>query len=367
MKKYTANYFDDKFKILFRRLLEKEGFVDDVKEFRKQFDIPDNGFTNSLELSEYLMNRLSKKEREETTSLSFLEQYRAEFSKPDEKETDKDDDEEMEKMIKEFDKKYKNDFVPIVVLVSFQTRIKDHSNYFTRDPLITHGKKNKDLYNQTLKIFNKFMDLSLLDPHIAFQYIERYIFLGETGVNGYIKERISCPLCRYIGVDHFSPTAQDMKGKDKGLFGGKYLFNDNTVKRISQYFDSFFLIIRPYATKEEVIQYINDNWDIMKEHTIGKDAFYKELGVNPSKIKKSDIDRNRLVYDLYKSSKKELLSHYKGEQDLSLTGIYKEEVISAILKEKYNIEMSADAIKKTATRFASSTRLKRRPKDIRDI
>ena len=38
-----------------------------------------------------------------------------------------------------------------------------------------------------------------------------------------------------------------------------------------------------------------------------------------------------------------------------------------ILEKKYNVQMSADAVKKTATRFAKSTKIHQEPKDIRDI
>ena len=89
--------------------------------------------------------------------------------------------------------------------------------------------------------------------------------------------------------------------------------------------------------------------------------------MNPSKIKESNFDKNRLIYSLYKLPKKELLKIYKGQENFSGKGIYKEKIISAILEEEHNIKISPDAIKKMATRFAKSTKLKKEPRDIRDI
>ena len=86
-----------------------------------------------------------------------------------------------------------------------------------------------------------------------------------------------------------------------------------------------------------------------------------------SKIKESDFEQNRLVYELFKLPKKELATAYDGEKDFSVGVIYKESIVSAILKEKYGIEMSAEAVKKTASRFSKSTQVKNKPKDIRDI
>ena len=74
-----------------------------------------------------------------------------------------------------------------------------------------------------------------------------------------------------------------------------------------------------------------------------------------------------MIYELSKLSKKDLLKQYKGEENLSLAGIYKETIISKILKKDYGIEMTADAIKKSVTRFAKSISVKNKPKDIRDI
>jgi uncharacterized protein with PIN domain len=73
------------------------------------------------------------------------------------------------------------------------------------------------------------------------------------------------------------------------------------------------------------------------------------------------------VYELNKLPKKELLEMYKGTEDFSHTGIYKETIVSAILSEEYDIQMTSDAVKKTASRYSSSTKVHNVPKDIRDI
>lgn len=229
-------------------------------------------------------------------------------------------------------------------------------------------EKNKTLsklYPETMKLIQKFWSLDLLDEHIMGYFVERYLFLGDYGINQYIKSKIACPNCRYIGVNHFSPTRNNMKSKE--AFGKNYVFNDDTVRLLSIYFNCVFLIIEPYATKEEVLQYIEDNWDNLKEHIIEKNSFYKQYDVHPSKIKESNFEKNQLIYELYKQSKKELLKIYKGKENFSLSGIYKEMIISAILKEQYDIDISSEAVKKSATRFAKSTNTQKQPKDIRDI
>ena len=115
------------------------------------------------------------------------------------------------------------------------------------------------------------------------------------------------------------------------------------------------------------IQYIEDNWDDLKEHIVEKNTFYKQFDVNPTLIKESDDEKNALVYELNKLSKKELLKRYKGEDDFDRPSVYKEAVVSAILDNEYGIKMSSDAIKKTASRYAKSIKVQNVPKDIRDI
>jgi hypothetical protein len=361
MKKYSADYFEKKFHILFDKLIVKEGFVDAVKKTRKELGIPENGFDKQLELAEYLMNRLSKKEKEETTTIAFMEQYEITHKK-------RIEESDMERVTKEFLKKLKNDrIIPLAILICFQAHLDNHNDFFTKDPIISRGKENSKLFSKGWALFNKFFALDILDQHIAMQFIEKYLFLGIGGVNEYIKSKVACPHCRYIGVSHFSPEKGNMEGKDKGPFSGTYIFNQGTVKLLSSYFDSVFVVIRPYATKEQVLNYIEDNWNDLKEHMTEKNTFYNQLGVNPNKIKESNFEQNNLIYELYKLSRKDLLKRYRGKRDFSIANVYKETIVSAILEEEYDIKMSTDAIKKSATRFAKSIKVKKEPKDIRDI
>lgn len=79
MKKYTSEYFAKKFRILFDKLLIKEGFVDEIKKIRKELGIPiENGFPDTLRLAEYLMKKLSKREKTFFTLMSFVEYYEME-------------------------------------------------------------------------------------------------------------------------------------------------------------------------------------------------------------------------------------------------------------------------------------------------
>jgi hypothetical protein len=361
MKQYSADYFNKKFHILFDKLMIKEGFVDAVKKTRKELGIPQDGFNSKLELAEYLMKRLSKKERQSITLMAFIEQYEMLHKK-------RIEEKDKEQFFNEFYKKIKGKDSSLAIMICYQWHLEDHNDFFTKDPVISHGKENSKLFSKGWSIFKKFFALDLLDQHIAMQFIEKYLFLGVNGVNEYIKSKISCQHCRYIGVSHFSPEGRNMvKGKDSYPFSGNYIFNEGAVKLLSSYFDSVFILIRPYAVKEQVIQYIEDNWNDLKEHMTEKNSFYKQLGVHPTKIKESDIERNQFVYDLYKLSKKDILKTYKGKQDLSGTDTYKEKIVSVILQEEYDIKMSPDAVKKTATRFAKSIKVKKEPKDIRDI
>src|SRR4030042_3227250 len=79
MKKYSAEYFKKKFEILFNKLIIKEGFVNEIKETRKELGIPiENGFLNSLKLAEFLLNKLTKQEKEKAIFFSFINQFEIE-------------------------------------------------------------------------------------------------------------------------------------------------------------------------------------------------------------------------------------------------------------------------------------------------
>lgn len=363
MKKYSIDYFEKKYEILFNKLLIKNRFVNEVKEIRKTLGIPvENGFVDQLELAEYLRKKLTKKEEKKITMFSYIERYDIENKT---RLTDSVND--KEKFFQHLVNKGKKQNDPVAIGSYLLAIIDDHSDLFTSHFILKENKFISKLSPIVFKLMNKYWGFDLLDEHIAVHFIESYLFLGEYGVRQYIKNKLACPHCRYIGVVHFSPTGLNMSGRKKGIFSKKYLFNEATIKLLSSHFNSVFLIIKPYATKEQVLQYIEDNWNDLKEHLIEKNAFYKQFDVHPSKIKDSDFERNQLIYELYKLPKKELLKTYKGKKDLSISGIYKETVISAILEEQHKIDISPDAIKKSATRFAKSTNTKKKMKDIEDI
>jgi predicted transcriptional regulator len=360
VKKYSDDYFEKKYKILFDKLLQKEGFVDDIKATRKELGLPVNGFANGPELAFFFINKLTKDQQHSLTFFAFLRAYENEHKM-------RVSDENREEVIKAFMKEYKKGIGMVPMMVELGYTIETHHNLFTKYPFFEGNKYLSKLYKSVFKLMQKYWGVDLLDDHIIIHYIEKYLFMGQVGVNEYIRSKISCHNCRYLGVDHFSPNRNNMDGQDKGPYSKDYLFNKQTVEMLSQHFNSVFLIIKPYATKELVLQYIEDNWDDLKEHIIEKNTFYKQYDVHPSIIKESDDEKNRLVYELNKLSKKDLLKRYKGEKDFSHKGIYKEAIVSAILDEEYNIKMSSDAVKKSASRFAKSIQVQRIPKDIRDI
>lgn len=362
MKKYSTDYFEKKYKILFDKLLQKEGFADDVKATRKELGLPTNGFANGPELADFFISKMNKAEKKKLTMWAFLSAYEYE-----QKRRLTEDDRDA--FTKAFMKKHKKDdgIGMLPMMIELGQAIDTHHSTFTKYPLFEGNKYLSSLYKTTFKLMQKYWGVDLLDDHIIFHYIEKYLFMGQAGVNEYIRSKVSCHNCKYLGVDHFSPNRNNMDGQDKGPYSKDYRFNKQTVDMLSQHFNSVFLIVKPYATKELVLQYIEDNWDDLKEHIIEKNTFYKQFDVHPSIIKESDDEKNRLIYELNKLSKKDLLKRYKGEKDFSHKGIYKEAIVSAILEEEHNIKMSSDAVKKSASRFAKSIQVQRIPKDIRDI
>lgn len=362
MKQYSSEYFRKKYKILFNKLTAREDFLDEIKKTRKELDVPvENGFSDTLRLAEYFTNRLNKKEKESLTLASFIEQYRIANNISIEEES-------KDSIMDNFFKEYETGISILAIMVFLQNRINNHCVFYTRNDFISviNNKTFSKIFEKELALFFKFVGIDLLDDHIAMQFIEKYLFLGDRGVDAFIESRVACPECKYIGVKEFSPNRMNMDGKDKGPFNDEYVFNKETVKRLSRDFDSVFLIIKPYATKEEVIQYVEDNWGHIKDDIIKKNGFYRQLDVHPAKIKESDMEKNRLIYELYKLSKKDLLKRYKGNNNFNLPGIYKEAIISAILREEYGIDMSSDAIKKNANRFKKNS-INKTIKDIRDI
>ena len=360
MKKYSSEYFEKKFNILFKKLLIKKGFVGATKETRKKLGIPENGFDDEIKLAQFFISKMTKDERFSLDLFTFMDAYEQKHKKAITEENRED-------ALNSFMKEKKERVDMLAMTVELGKEILNHNQMLTRMPIFKKNKFLSKLSPETLKLTRKFWGLDLLDEHIMGHLVEKYLFLGDYGINKYIQQKVACSHCRYIGVNHFSPNRNNMAGQDEGAYGKNYIFNNDTVRLLSLHFNSVFLIIKPYATKEETLQYIEDNWNDLKEHIIEKNTFYKQFDVHPGKIKASDFDRNQLVYELHKLSKKELLKTYRGEEDFSGKGNYKEKIISAILLEEHGIEMSPDAIKKTAARYAKVTQAKRLPKDIRDI
>lgn len=363
MKRYSTPYFEKKYRILFDKLLKKEGFAVEIKNIRKTLGLPEDGFDSTPSLADFLLNKMDEEEQRSLEFFSFINEYE---NKNKIKIKDADRDKVVKTFLKERRSKSKFD-VYLGMVMNIGEKVENHSTLFTQYALFSKNKYLSKLSPAVFKLMQKFWGVDLLDDQVIIHYIEKYLFMGTYGVNEYIKSKITCHNCMYLGIEHFSPDRTHMQGHDKGLYSKDYIFNEETVKMLSRYFNSTFLIIKPYATKELVIQYIEDNWDDLKEHIIEKNTFYKQFGVHPSIIRESDEDKNRLVYELNKLSKKDLLKRYKGKKDFNTKGIYKEAIVSAILEEEYGIKMSLDAVKKSATRFAKSISIQKLPKDIRDI
>lgn len=360
MKKYSTDYFEKKYKILFDKLLQKEGFIDDIKKTRKELGLPKEGFPNITELADFLIKKLNKKEQRSLTLYAFLSFYEYENKKVIQEE-------DREDFLNAFMKKHKTGIGMLPMMFELSGIIETHHSLFTKHTIIEDSKNLSKLFKSVMGLMKKYWGVDLLDDQVIVHYIEKYLFMGQTGVNQYIKSKVSCHNCKYLGIEHFSPDRRNMEGKDEGPYSKNYIFNKQTVDTLSRYFNSVFVIIKPYATKEMAIQYIEDNWDDLKEHITDKNTFYKQFDVHPSVIKESDDEKNRLVYELNKLSKKELLKRYKGEKNFNHKGIYKETIVSAILDEEYNIKMTSEAVKKSASRFAKSIQVQKIPKDIRDI
>jgi hypothetical protein len=361
VKKYSTDYFEKKYKILAERLVQKDGFKDAILATRKKLDLPDDGFPRSVELAVFLIDKMSAEEQMSLTFYAFIQAYE---HKNKSQITEKDRKKVVGMFLKE-QKESDNGILPMVFELT--KAMETHHSLFTTHPIFKESAYLSKLFPEVKKLMQSFWGVDLLDDHVIIHYVEKYLFLGQAGIDQYIKSKLSCHNCKYLGIDHFSPRRDDMQGQEKGPYSKGYIFNKEAVQRLSAHFNSVFLIIKPYATKEMVHQYIEDNWDDLKEHIVEKNTFYKQFDVNPTLIKESDDERNKLVYELNKLPKKELLEMYKGTEDFSHTGIYKETIVSAILNEEYDIQMTSDAVKKTASRYSSSTKVHNVPKDIRDI
>ena len=365
MKKFDKKYFDKKYTTLFERLISKTEFKNEIDSIRNKEGIPQDGFSSTRDLAVFLGSKFNSEETDITASCFFFQEYETKIGREC-KETD------MEDAQKEFSKLFEEsphvDYDQIDYLVDkIDSVVSDHHIIFTRSYIFEMIPKIKKIFLQAQNLLPKYHGVDLLDPYITIHMIEKYLFLGEDGVQSFITNQTICKNCRYLGINYFSPQRKDMEGQEEGAFKEGYVFNEETNKMLSRFFDCGFIIVKQYATKGEVLQYIDDNWESLKEELITKNVFYKQFGLSISKIKPSDLEKNRLVYELSKLTKKELIQRYNGDRDFAVPGIYKETIISSILKEEYGIQMNGEAVKKTAVRFSKSEELIKNPKDIEDI
>ena len=361
MKKYSTDYFEKKYRILLDKLLQKKGFEEHIRAVRKELGMPEEGFKSAPDFGYFVLQKLSDDEVNSLIFFAFIDAYTHEKKIS---VSEENRGEIIDAFLK--NQKEKNEGA-LPALFKILQAVETHHNLFSKSPIVEGNAYLSSLWPAVKKTMQKYWGVDLLDDHVIIHYIEKYLFMGRTGVDLYIKSKISCHNCKYLGVDHFSPHRHHMDGKDEGPYSKKYVFNKETVNMLSAYFNCVFLLIKPYATKEMVIQYIEDNWDDLKEHVVEKNTFYKQFDVNPSMIKESDTERSRLVYELHKLSKKELFKRYKLDEDLTHKGVYKEAIVSAILKQEHGIDMSSEAVKKSAARYAKSIEVQQKPKDIRDI
>jgi len=362
MKKFSSKYFENKYKILANKLLIKSGFKNDIKEIRKKLGIPDIGFSSEIEIACFFADQMNKEDFDRIIFTAFMEEYAIKHNLSlSEKNKKQIIDAYIEEAIKEKNKEK----MATKAIAWLSGNIANHNKMMIEAPFFEKNKFLSSMRQEIHNLTNKFWDYDLLDEPTMIHLTEKYLLLGDYGIDKYIEGKISCPRCKYIGITHFSPTRHNMNNEDMG--SKDYKFNKETVNFLSSQFNSVFLIIKPYVSKKEVIEYIKDNWDSTKDHLIEKNIFYKQFDVKPSKIKKSNFERNKLIYELYNLPKRELLKKYKGDRNLEIDNIYKEMIVSEILKEEHGIEMSSDTVKKTATRFAKSISTKKKARDPEDF
>jgi len=223
MKKYSDDYFEKKYKILFDKLLQKEGFDADIKAIRNELGLPTNGCANGPELAFFFINKLTKDQRHSLTFIAFIRAYENEHKI-------RVSNENKNEVIKAFMKENKKGTDMIPMMVELGEAIETHHSLFTKYPFFENNKYLSKLNKPVFKLMKKYWGVDLLDDHIIIHYIEKYLFMGQAGVNEYIRSKISCHNCRYLGVDHFSPDRNNMDGQDKGLYSKDYLFNKHTVE-----------------------------------------------------------------------------------------------------------------------------------------
>ena len=115
MKRYSSEYFEKKFKILFDKLLIKEGFIDEIKKTRKELGIPvEKGFSDALHLTEYLAKKLTEDEKHHLVFFQFIERYEAENKV---RITGEEQKEHRDKIVNAFLKKTKGRFNSTITIL----------------------------------------------------------------------------------------------------------------------------------------------------------------------------------------------------------------------------------------------------------
>lgn len=268
MKKYSTDYFEKKYKILFDKLLQKEDFVDDIKATRKELGLPTNGFANGPELADFFISKMNKSEKKKLTMWAFLSAYEYE-----QKRRLTEDDRDA--FTKAFMKKHKNDdgIGMLPMMIELGQAIDTHHNTFTKYPLFEGNKYLSKLYKTTFKLMQKYWGVDLLDDHIIFHYIEKYLFMGQAGVNEYKKTRDFGLYRTYWGMVR--------RCKYKSQVSYKYYIEKGIIVEWKSYIDfkndmyeSFLNHIKKYGKRETTIDRIDSNKNYCKENC--RWATYKE-------------------------------------------------------------------------------------------
>ncbi len=169
MKKYSADYFEKKYKILFDKLIIKEGFVDDIKKTRRELGIPvENGFADISHLAEFIMKKLTKSEQRYLAFSAFADRYNHKKGEDAIAEGHKDE------LLDAFMEETNGMLIPLDVMVSLCTMIDDHSNLFTARRVLSENKKLSKFYPAVHTLFQKFFNVDVLDIQIAIYFIETY-------------------------------------------------------------------------------------------------------------------------------------------------------------------------------------------------
>ncbi len=154
MKKYSTEYFEKKYKILSDKLIQKEGFINEIKAARKELGLPVEGFTDAPELAVFLVGKMSKSEQEMLTYFAFLEAYAYENKISI-------TDENREEVHKAFLKKgYKKGIGMIPMVFWLSQQLMTHHSMFTAQPISKKNKYLSSLYPVVKKLMQKFWGIT---------------------------------------------------------------------------------------------------------------------------------------------------------------------------------------------------------------